>query len=153
MIIKPLLVFFIGCLPFLLQGQQAIFVHPNPNIERPIVQIAEVVTFPDIQVLLGRDLPFEDISVGITSYRDQADFIITRREADAGVVVRLDNCDAFPELSILYGSEVRFPDVRIEFRDGHRPADVLIYTEKTTVSEQELLACLLPFIKEKKAQR
>lgn len=136
-----------------LYGQQTVFVHPNPNTERPIVQIAEVVTFPDIQVLLGRDIPFEDISVGITPYRAQADVIITRKEADAGFIVRVDNCDGFPDLSILYGPDVRFPDVRIEFRDDHRPVDVLIYTEKTTVSEQELLACLLPFIKEKKAQR
>lgn len=145
--------FLLVVLPWLLRGQQAVFVHPHPQVDRPIVQIAETVTFPDIQVQLGRDIPFEDFTVGITPYRAQADYIITRREVDAGMIVRLDNCDAFPDLSILYGVDVRFPDVRIEFRDDHRPADILIYTEKTTVSEQELLACLLPLIKEKKAQR
>lgn len=151
--IAPLVSFLLVVLPWLLQGQQAVFIHAQPQADRPVIQIAEAVTFPDIQVQLGRDIPFEDFTVGITPYRAQAHYIITRREADAGMIVRLDNCNAFPDLSILYGVDVRFPDVRIEFRDDHRPVDILIYTEKTTLSEQELLACLLPLIKEKKAQR
>ena len=144
-----LLWLFLLVLPLCLRGQQSVFVNPNPSAERPVVQIAEAVTFPDIQVLLARDIPFEDITVGITPYRVQADYIITQDEDDAGIIVRVDNCDAFPELSILYGTDLRFPDVRIEFRDDNRPVDILIYTEKTTVSEQELLACLLPLIQEK----
>ena len=134
-------------------AQQQVFIDARPQANQSVVQIAEDVNFPDIQVQLGRDIPFEDITVGITPFRRQANIIITRREADAGSVVRLDLCDNFPDLRILYGPDVRFPDVRIEFRDDNRPVDVLIYTEKTTVSEQELIACLLPFIKEKKAQR
>lgn len=135
-------------------AQQTVFVHQNPIAANvPKVQISENVTFPDIQVLLGRDIPFEDISVGITPYRAQADIVITKSEGSAARVVQLELCDNFPDLHILYGSEVRFPDVRIEFRDDNRPVDVLIYTEKITVSEQEIIACLLPFIQEKKAQR
>lgn len=149
----------IRCLPFLFAlvsfltvqtfAQQHIYVNANANSELPVVNISENVSFPDIKVLLARDISFEDITVGITNNRHQADIILTRREIDAGLAVRVDNTEAFPDLRILYSHDLAFPDVRIEFRDDNRPVDYLIYTEKTTVSEQELIACLLPLIQEK----
>lgn len=137
-----------------LAAQQSVYVpsdNRNGGASQEPVRISTDVPFPDIRVLLARDLPFEDFSVGITPIRQQADYILTARPQDAAREVLLDNCSNFPALSILYGHDLSFPDVRIEFRDqsyGFAP-DFLIYTEKTTVSEQELLACLLPLILEK----
>lgn len=137
-----------------LQAQQTVYVPSdtkNGGASQEPVRISTDVPFPDIQVLLARDIPFEDFSVGITPIRQQADYILTAYPQDAARAVLLDNCSNFPALSILYGNDLSFPDVRIEFRDqnfGLAP-DFLIYTEKTTVSEQELLACLLPLILEK----
>jgi hypothetical protein len=137
-----------------LQAQQNVYV-PSDNKDggasQQPVRISTDVPFPDVKVLLARDLPFEDFSVGITTIRHQADYILTERPEDAARVVLMDNCSNFPTLSILYGNNLSFPDVRIEFRDQNRgfAPDFLIYTERTTVSEQELIACLLPLILEK----
>ena len=134
--------------PYFLQAQSTVFISDNPRNSQKTVKIAQEVSFPDIKVRLGRDIPFEDITVGITDRRNRADVILTDQEIQAERSIRLDNEAAFPDLRILYGPEVSFPDIRIEFR-GHEPlrADVLIYTENTTVSEQELIAALLPYIR------
>jgi hypothetical protein len=131
------------------QAQEFVYVNDNISDATITIRIANEVAFPDIQVLLGRDIPFEDITVGITPFKSQANYIITKRPGDANRVVKIDNCDNFPDLSILVKSELSFPDVRIEFRDNSSFVDLLIYSEKTTISEQELIACLLPFIREK----
>lgn len=131
------------------QAQDFVFIDDNISDATMTVNIADEVTFPDIKVVLGRDIPFEDFSVGITPFKNQANYIITKRAVDAQRSVKVDNCDNFPDLSILVQEEIPFPDVRIEFRDNSSFVDILIYTEKTTVSEQELIACLLPLIREK----
>lgn len=131
------------------QAQNFVFIDDNIADATMTLQIADEVTFPDIKVVLGRDIPFEDFSVGITPFKSQANYIITKRAVDAQRLVKVDNCDNFPDLSILVQEEISFPDVRIEFRDNSSFVDILIYTEKTTVSEQELIACLLPLIREK----
>ena len=157
MFFRSVLITFFATLVTVCHAQKSIYV-PSDNREggasQDPVRISTHVTFPDIKVLLARDIPFEDFSVGITPIRHQADYILTARPEDAAQTVLLDNCSNFPALSILYGHELSFPDVRIEFRDQNRglAPDFLIYTEKTTISEQELLACLLPLIREK-AQR
>jgi len=133
----------------LLVGQSYVYVHQDADNAKETVHISDEVTFPDLKVQLGRDVPFRDIRVGITPYKSQANYIITKDESDAGLSVKVDNCDNFPDLSILVGEDVSFPDYRIEFRDRSSLVDVLIYTEKVTISEQELIACLLPLIREK----
>lgn len=132
-----------------IQAQNFVFIDNNIADAPLTLKIADEVTFPDIKVVLGRDIPFEDFSVGITPFKSQANYIITKRASDAERLVKVDNCDNFPDLSILVQEEIPFPDVRIEFRDNSSFVDILIYTEKTTVSEQELIACLLPLIREK----
>ncbi len=135
-------------------AQQGVYV-PTDNRDggasQSTVTISTHVPFPDIQVLLARDIPFEDFSVGITTIRHQADYVLTAKAADAARIVVVDNCNQFPTQSILYGNDLPSPDVRIEFRDQDRgfAPDFLIYTERTTISEQELLACVLPLILEK----
>lgn len=131
------------------KAQNFVFIDDNIEDANMTVRIADEVTFPDIQVVLGRDIPFEDFSVGITPFKNQANYIITKKASDAERQIKVDNCDNFPDLSILVQEELSFPDVRIEFRDNSSFVDILIYTEKTTVSEQELIACLLPLIREK----
>lgn len=132
-----------------IQAQEFVFVDDNIGDALITLKIDDEVTFPDIQVVLGRDIPFEDFTVGITPFKNQATHIITKRPADASRLVKVDNCDNFPDLSILVKDRLPFPDVRIEFRDNSSFVDFLIYSEKTTVSEQELIACLLPLIREK----
>ena len=132
-----------------IQAQEFVYIDDNISNAAITVKIDDEVTFPDIQVVLGRDIPFEDFTVGITPFKSQANFIITRSDTDAERLVKVDNCDNFPDLSILVKPELSFPDVRIEFRDNSSFVDILIYSEKTTVSEQELIACLLPLIREK----
>jgi hypothetical protein len=148
-----LLPVFFTCFTISLYAQQTIYV-PTDNgdggASQKSVRISTDVNFPDVRVLLARDIAFEDFSVGITPFPRQADYILTATPADAARTVLLDHCDQFPELSVLYGAALSFPDVRIEFRDSDHglAPDFLIYTERTTVSEQELLACLLPLILE-----
>ena len=137
------------CNSVILQAQNSVFIDDNIPDATMTINIADEVSFPDIKVVLGRDIPFEDFSVGITPFKNQANYIITKRAADAQRSVKVDNCDNFPDLSILVQEEIPFPDVRIEFRDNSAFVDILIYTEKTTISEQELIACLLPLIREK----
>lgn len=131
------------------QAQNFVFIDDNIPDASMTIRIANEVTFPDLKVVLGRDIAFEDFSVGITPFKNQANYIITKRAIDAQRSVKVDNCDNFPDLSILVQEEIPFPDVRIEFRDNSAFVDILIYTEKTTISEQELIACLLPLIREK----
>lgn len=146
--------FLATCLLFFINiswtsAQEFVYIDNNIDNAEFTLRIDDEITFPDIQVILGREIAFEDISVGITPFRHQANYIITRRPTDAERIVKVDNCDNFPDLSILVKEDLPFPDVRIEFRDNSAFVDVLIYSEKTTVSEQELIACLLPFIREK----
>lgn len=144
-----ILVFCLNCLWAVAQEQEFVFIDNEADVETITIKIADEVTFPDIKVVLGRDIPFEDFTVGITPYKRQANYIITQNSSDAQRVVKVDNCDNFPDLSILVREEIPFPDVRIEYRDNSAFVDFLIYSEKTTVSEQELIACLLPLIREK----
>ena len=132
-----------------MSAQDLVFIDNNISEAKFTILIDDEVTFPDIRVLLGKDIPFEDFTVGITPYRNQANYIITKHISDADRFVKVDNCDNFPDLSILIGPDLSFPDVRIEFRDNSSFVDILIYSEKTTISEQELIACLLPLIREK----
>jgi hypothetical protein len=147
--ITALVFLFFVCNSGILPAQDFVFIDDDIPDAEMTINIADEVTFPDIKVVLGRDIPFEDFSVGITPFKNQANYIITKRAADAQRSVKVDNCDNFPDLSILVQEEIPFPDVRIEFRDNSAFVDILIYTEKTTVSEQELIACLLPLIREK----
>ncbi|BDS13741.1 hypothetical protein [Aureispira anguillae] len=143
-----LLFLFLGISPSI-QAQEFVYIDDDISDAPLTIKIADEVTFPDLQVVLGRDIPFEDFTVGITPYKQQANYIITKRPTDAERLVKVDNCDNFPDLSILVKDKLSFPDVRIEFRDNSSFVDILIYSEKTTVSEQELIACLLPLIREK----
>lgn len=154
MLFHSFLITFFSVFATFIHAQQTVYV-PTDNREggasQETIRISTHVPFPDVKVLLAKDIAFEDFSVGITSIRRQADYILTRDPKDAAQKVVLDNCSNFPSLSILYGDDLSFPDVRIEFRDQNRglSPDILIYTEKTTISEQELLACVLPLILKK----
>ena len=97
---------------------------------------------------VGKNIPFEDFTVGITPYKSRANFVLTEAEASASRVVTLDNCDNLPDLSLKYGKNIAFPDVRIEFRENEM-ADYLVYTENLLISTEELLVCLLPLIRQK----
>lgn len=132
-----------------LAAQDFVYIDSDNDKADFTIKIADKITFPDIQVVLARNIPFSDFSVGITPYRNQAHYIITKKQSDANRHIMIDNCSAFPDLSILVKDDLSFPDVRIEFRDASNFVDILIYSEKTTVSEQELIACLLPLIREK----
>ncbi|CAA6821969.1 MAG: Unknown protein, partial [uncultured Aureispira sp.] len=107
------------------QAQNFVFIDDNIPDATMTINIADESTFPDIKVVLGRDIPFEDFSVGITPFKNQANYIITKRAADAQRSVKVDNCDNFPDLSILVQEEIPFPDVRIEFRDNSAFVDIL----------------------------
>ncbi len=131
------------------KAQEFVYIDNNISDAKITIKIDDEITFPDIQVVLGKNIPFEDFTVGITPYKNQANYIIVQDISNAERTVKVDNCDHFPDLSILVKSELSFPDVRIEFRDKNAFVDILIYSEKATISEQELIACLLPLIREK----
>jgi hypothetical protein len=130
-------------------AQEFVYIDNNISDAKITIKIDDEISFPDIQVVLGKNIPFEDFTVGITPYKSQANYIIVQDISNAERSVKVDNCDNFPDLSILVKSEISFPDVRIEFRDKNAFVDILIYSEKATISEQELIACLLPLIREK----
>lgn len=149
--INHLICLLLGCLlSTTITAQEHVYVDDKIDDENIItLRVDDEMPFPDIKVLLARDIPFEDFTVGITPYRAQANYVITRTLQDARRVVKIDNCDNFPDFQIMVNDDEAFPDVRIEFRDNSAFVDFLIYSEKTTVSEQELIACLLPLIREK----
>lgn len=138
-------------LPQFLLAQTKVFIDDNPRGSGDVVRIHTSASFPDVRVELGRDISFEDFTVAVTTSRVRADIIITKREIHAHETVRIDNRTAFPDLTILYGDDVSFPHVSIEYlgEDPRRRADFLIFTENTTVSDEEIIACLLPQIKKK----
>ncbi len=137
----------------LLSAQQIVFVAAKISDATETLKIDKNVNFPDIKIELGRNIPFEDIKVAMTNQRQQANYILTTNPNDANYSVKVDNCDNFPDLTIQIGANLSFPDYRIELVDWASRADVLIYSEKMTLSDQELIACLLPLIKEKIAQK
>lgn len=136
-------------LPQFLMAQTKVFVDDAPHGSAEVVQIDTRASFPDVRVELGRNIPFEDFTVAVTTSRVRADIIITKHEIHADETVRVDNRTAFPDFSILYGKAISFPHVSIEYlgEDPIRSADILIFTENTSVSDQEIIACLLPQIK------
>lgn len=145
---------FLCCLlPAFLFAQTKVYIDDHPRGSDDVIRIDTRVSFPDVKVELGRNIAFEDFTVAVTTSRVRADIIITKREIQADQSVRIDNRASFPDFKILYGDDVSFPDVRIKYL-GENPrqrADLLIFTENTSVSDQEIIACLLPQIKEKLA--
>lgn len=137
-------------LPTALSAQTTVFVSERASDPDLTLKISEKVSFPDIKVEIGRRISFENITVGMTKNRNKADYIIADSQLRASKSVRLDSRTAFPDLTILYGNDISFPDVRIEVHDDeYFRADVLIYTEKATISEQEIIGCLIDLIKKK----
>ncbi len=144
-----LLLLFILSAPFHSKAQVYVYADQDSDKSSEVVKISPKINFPDIRVQLGRDIPFEDIRVSFTSYRTQANYILTDDESDANQSVLIDNCNNFPDLSIEISTKPSFPDYRIEFTDNESFADVLIYSEKIGISQQDIVACLLPLIRKK----
>ena len=145
LLLSSLLVFF----SFFASAQDFVYIDDEIQDVEEAIEISREVTFPDIRVQLGKDISFEDIKVGITNRKNKAHYILTEKIGDAARKVQVDNCDNFPDLRIEIGSNLSFPDYRIELVENEYWADILIYSEKVTLSEQELIACLLPLIREK----
>lgn len=129
-------------------AQQTIFADAALEGASLSLQVKKELNFPDIKVQLGKNIAFEDFTVALTNFKSRANFILSESEQSASRTIKLDNCDNFSDLKIQYGLDLSFPDVRIELRDNGM-ADYLIYTENGLISAPELIACLLPLIREK----
>lgn len=126
-------------------------IYVSSHADGDIIRISETATFADISISIGLDIRLEDIKVGITNNRNEADFVVTGKKEKADISYKVDNTENFPELVIHYGGENMFgiPDYRIQLVENNYFADILIYSEKLTLSEQEVIACLLPMIRKK----
>jgi hypothetical protein len=116
--------------------------HTLRQTDEKNVTITTDLAFPDVEVLIGRDLVNEDISVGITNQRNKADYKLTTRTR-----IVYDNGKASNDLNVLYGADISFPDVRIEVREDAFPApDYWIYSQDLNVSDEAIIETLLPII-------
>jgi len=108
------------------------------------VRISKNVIFPDIRVKIGESVLFENFTVGITSNRNQADFIITTSRYPE-LTVRVSENILFPDISIKAGENVLFADVTIKIKKTGT-VDYIVYTEKSYISLTDLVVALLPAI-------
>lgn len=108
------------------------------------VRISKNVIFPDIRVKIGESVLFENFTVGITSNRNQADFIITTSRYPE-LTVRVSENILFPDISIKAGENVLFADVTIKIKKTGT-VDYIVYTEKSYISVTDLVVALLPAI-------
>ena len=129
-------------------AQQIIFADAGLEAASLSLQVKKELNFPDIKVQLGKNIAFQDFTVALTNFKSRANFVLSESEQAASRTIKLDNCDNFSDLKIQYGIDLPFPDVRIELRENGM-ADYLIYTENGLISAPELIACVLPLIREK----
>ena len=54
---------FFACNFKIVQAQDFVFIDDNISDATMTLNIADEVTFPDIKVVLGRDIPFEEIQM------------------------------------------------------------------------------------------
>jgi len=108
------------------------------------VRISENVSFPDIRIKIGESVHFENFTVGITSNRNQADFIITTSRYP-GLTVRASKNISFSDISIKAGENVLFADVTIKIKKTGT-VDYIVFTEKAYISLTDLVVALLPVI-------
>ncbi len=109
------------------------------------VKIGSNVSFPDIKVQIGENISYDDFTVGITDTKSKADFVIVKSKFQADKVVRASDDVSFPDISIQAGEDVSFPDVRIKIKKTGS-VNYLVYTEKASISMDDLVIALLPAI-------
>lgn len=145
-IIKKILIIFVIIIIFSESGIAQISFRIENNILYPDlrVRISENVIFPDIRVEIGENVHFENFTVGITSNRDQADFIITTSRYPE-LTVRASENTLFPDIRIRAGENVLFEDVKIKIKKKGT-VDYIVYTEKAYISLTDLVVALLPAI-------
>ena len=108
------------------------------------VRIGEDVSYPDIRIRIGSDVSFEDFTVGVTSNKSQAQFIVSEsRYSD--YTVRAGEDVSYPDLSIKAGADVSYPDITIEIRSSGI-VDYVVYTEKDFITLRDIVIALLPAI-------
>ena len=94
--------------------------------------------------LSGGILSFEDFTVGVTSNKRQAQFIVSEsRYSD--YTVRAGEDVSYPDLSIKAGADVSYPDITIEIRSSGI-VDYVVYTEKDFITLRDIVIALLPAI-------
>jgi hypothetical protein len=108
------------------------------------VKISGSTMFPDIRVKIGERVTFIDFTVGITSNKNQADFIITNSIV-SDFTIKASEDIFLPDLSIKVGADVIFADVSIKIKKTGI-VDYIVYTEKNYININELVIALLPAI-------
>lgn len=126
-------------------------IHVSSNMKGEVIRISESHTFSDLSISIGHDIIGEDLSVAITEDKKKADFVVVGNSKRATVSYRVDNTEPFPDYIVHYGGRdiMAIPDYEIKMVRSEFYAGILIYTEKVTLSEQEVIACLLPMIRKK----
>lgn len=140
----PILLF---CLTLSSAAQTSVSIEkdlPFPDLR---VEIGEDISFPDIKVKIGARTPFEDLTVGLTDSRAKANFVITKSSFPDKRIL-YGKSVSFEDLKIVAGENVNFPDITIEVRNSG-VADYWIYSEKGSVSNEEIVLCLLEVIQKK----
>lgn len=145
-IIEKILIIIVIIIIFSDSGIAQLTFRIESNILYPdlSVRISENVSFPDIRVKIGEGVNFEDFTVGITSKKDQADFIITKSRYPE-LTVRASENILFPDIRIKAGKNVSFADVTIKIKKKGT-VDYIVYTEKAYISLTDLVVALLPAI-------
>lgn len=128
-------------------GQTTLGIEKDISFPDLRVEISDDISFPDLRVKIGTDVSFEDFTVGFTSSKSKADFIIST--------------SSFPDKKILYGKSVSFrdvqicasenitfPDITIKIRKSGL-VDYLIYSDKSNISKEEIVICLIEVIKKR----
>lgn len=144
---SALFTLFLLCLTLWASGQTTIALEKEIAFPDLRVEIAEDLSFPDFKIRIGQRVPFEDITVGITDSRARADYIISRSSFPDKRIM-YGKSIAFEDLKICAGEQVNFPDFTIEVTHTG-PANYWIYSEKGSVTHEEIVLCLIGVIKEK----
>jgi len=108
------------------------------------VKIGENVIVPDITIKIGKNVIIPDFSVGVTSKKSQAHFVITT-SIIADYEIKAGPDVIVPDLSIKAGSDVIVPDLTIKINTSGT-VDWIVYTEKEFISINDLVIALLPVI-------
>ena len=106
------------------------------------VKISPDASFPDIAVSISKDIAFEDFTVAMTSNRSLADFIISDSQL-SDISVNASATVAFADVTVKYGASVPFTNVKVKLID-YGNADYLVYTERSSVTLQEIVVAILP---------
>ncbi|MGQ1948528.1 hypothetical protein ACT3CD_15650 [Geofilum sp. OHC36d9] len=141
---KQLIVGILCLTGFSLQAQVTFFIDDDISFPDFSIGIGDDISFPDIKIEIGSEVSFEDFTVGVTSDKNQAQFIISKSQY-SDYTVRADDDIPFPDLRILAGDDVSFPDVTIKLQKSGT-VDYLVYTEKDFMTLADMVIALLPVI-------